>query len=88
MVCGASFKTFMFFMVKGCCLDALGPLAVASDHFEHRLSSEFDYLDGYALVGRASRSTCHSRTYLAKRAGERKNGSLPECVPCLPAERG
>ena len=40
----------MFFMVKGCCLDALGPLAVASDHFEHRLSSEFNRVDGNALV--------------------------------------
>ncbi len=52
MVCGASFKTFMFFMVKGCCLDALGPLAVARHHFKHRFCSKLDRLDGNALVGR------------------------------------
>jgi len=45
----------MFFMVKGCCLDALGPLAVASYHFEHRFCSKLDCLDGYALVGSANR---------------------------------
>ena len=40
----------MFFMVKGCCLDALGPLAVASHHLEHRFGSEFNRLDRNTLV--------------------------------------
>lgn len=47
---GVSWKSSMFFMVTGCCLDALGPLAVASDHLQHRLRSEFDRLNWNALV--------------------------------------